>query len=297
MVWGRPKGVSPGRGTQTCPHCQPGLWQETGEGGPTRTRHTYKLLPHVDTAQLHIALLLCWDVELQPHSHPGPAALGRPTPHHAPLTARASPGAGGRPAMASISCSFCVCFSWLSDGFSWVGPTVLLVHSSTSLCRSSVKVPFLLLLLFTCAWMCRAGWGPGSGPGTRLLVEDPGEHTQARVGDTTHQHHWPAAVIHTMVSLRPDNTLLQEMVCIWGVHLPVLDTMEHFHGPQGTGSCQAAITPSHQPGRETGPQLPRAFLSIHSVPTLPRTTRLPRDRAQKTPGAWTQIGGANSSGF
>lgn len=104
----------------------------------------------------------------------------------APLTACASPAAGGQRAVTSMPCSRCVCFSWLSDGFSWAAPTVLLVHSSTSLCRSSVKVPLLLLLLFACAWTCRVGWGPGSGPGTRLLVEDPGEAHTGPVGDTAH---------------------------------------------------------------------------------------------------------------
>lgn len=133
----------------------------------------------------------------------------------APLTACASPAAGGQPAVTSMPCSLCVCFSWLSEGFSWAAPTVLLVHSSTSLCRSSVKVPVLLLLLFVWAWTCRVGWGPGSGPGTRLLVEDPGEAHTGRVGDCT-QRRRPAAGIRTVVLLRPGNTLLQEMVCIWG---------------------------------------------------------------------------------
>lgn len=218
--------------------------------------------PHLDTAQ-HWAKACCSEVLLRSGvtaSFPFcvfDSGQAQPPPQpRAPLTARASPEAGGQPAMASMSCNFCVCFNWLSDGFSCVGPTVLLVHSSTNLCRSSVKVPFLLLLLFTCAWMCRAGWGPGSGPGTRLLVEDPREHTQARVGDTTRQHHWLAAVIHTVVSLKPGNTLLQEMVCIGGVHA-VLDTVER---PQGTGHCQAAIT--HLISQGTGPQLLAASLSI-----------------------------------
>lgn len=113
------------------------------------------------------------------HRGPGTGARhGIPIPARAVGIALTSLGADPQPAWASMSCSFCVCFSWLSVGFSCVAPAVLLVHSSTSLCRSSVNVPFLLLLLFTCAWTCRVGWVPGSGPGARLLVEDPGEsHT------------------------------------------------------------------------------------------------------------------------
>lgn len=91
----------------------------------------------------------------------GPGAGAR---HDAPTAARGTDVARASPE-ASMSCSFCVCFSWLSVGFTCAAPTVFVVHSSTNLCRSSVKVPFLLLLLFTCAWTCRVGWGPGSGPG------------------------------------------------------------------------------------------------------------------------------------
>ena len=170
-------------------------------------------------------------------------------PDHAPRTARASPEARGQPAVASMSCNFCVCFNWLSDGFSGVAPTVLLVHSSTSLCRSSVKVPFLLLLLFTCAWMCRAGWGPGSGPGTRLLVEDPGEHTQARVGDTAHQHHW------RLQSFKQWSCLSQATPCFrrWSA----------FGGQcsfrhSGVISGYRALPGSHHPSQQSGDRIPAA---------------------------------------
>lgn len=76
-------------------------------------------------------------------------------------------------AFGSMSCLFWFCFSWFKEGFVCAVPTVLLVHWSTSLCRSSVNVPFLLLLLL--AWTCSVDCGRGSGHVTRLLVEDPGK--------------------------------------------------------------------------------------------------------------------------
>lgn len=76
-------------------------------------------------------------------------------------------------ALGSMSCRFWFCFSWFKDGFACTAPTVLLVHWSTSLCRSSVKVPFLLLLLFACTCTCSVACGRGSGHVTRLFVEDP----------------------------------------------------------------------------------------------------------------------------
>lgn len=81
-------------------------------------------------------------------------------------------------AFGSMSCLFWFCFSWFKEGFVCAAPTVLLVHWSTSLCRSSVNVPFLLLLLL--AWTCSVDCGRGSGHVTRLLVEDPGKsHTES----------------------------------------------------------------------------------------------------------------------
>lgn len=174
---------------------------EDSEGGATRTRPYLQDAgqSHLDTAQ-HRVRPYC-SVEIWNHGFtpiPSPQLLGKSTPlhpNHALLTARASPEARGQPAVASMSCNFCVCFNWLSDGFSCVAPTVLLVHSSTSL--QVVREGAFLVVAVVHLRLDVQGrlGGPGSGPGTRLLVEDPGEHTQARVGDTTHQHHWPAAVI------------------------------------------------------------------------------------------------------
>lgn len=135
------------------------------------------------------------------------------------LTARASPA-------ASMSCSFCVCFSWLSVGFTCAAPTVFVVHSSTSLCRSSVKVPFLLLLLFTCAWTCRVGWGPGSGPGARLLVEDPGE--SYRPGLVTPRTHlapltgWPQPFPHDGWDNQRPTLAKQHLASRGGLHQKAL---------------------------------------------------------------------------
>lgn len=84
-------------------------------------------------------------------------------------------------AFGSMSCLFWFCFSWFKEGFVCAAPTVLLVHWSTSLCRSSVNVPFLLLLLL--AWTCSVDCARGSGHVTRLLVEDPGKsHIELRWG-------------------------------------------------------------------------------------------------------------------
>ena len=201
------------------------------------------------------------------HSHSVPLTLGKSTPpsppHHAPLTARASPEARGQPAVASMSCNFCVCFNWLSDGFSCVAPTVLLVHSSTSLCRSSVKVPFLLLLLFTCAWMCRAGWGPGSGPGTRLLVEDPREHTQARLVTP------PASTTGRLQSFKQWSCLSQATPCFrrWSA----------FGGPcsfrhSGVISGCRALPGSHYPSQQSGVRIPTAG-SFTQYPLCAHTTQ------------------------
>lgn len=76
-------------------------------------------------------------------------------------------------ALGSMSCRFWFCLSWFKDGFACTAPTVLLVHWSTNLWRSSVKVPFLLLLLLACTWTCIVVCGRGSGYATRLFVEDP----------------------------------------------------------------------------------------------------------------------------
>lgn len=84
-------------------------------------------------------------------------------------------------AFGSMSCLFWFCFSWFKEGFVCAAPTVLLVHWSTSLWRSSVNVPFLLLLLL--AWTCRVDCGRGSGHVTRLFVEDPGKSHTKKVDD------------------------------------------------------------------------------------------------------------------
>lgn len=76
-------------------------------------------------------------------------------------------------ALGSMSCRFWFCLSWFKDGFACTAPTVLLVHWSTNLWRSSVKVPFLLLLLLACTWTCIVVCGRGSGYATRLFAEDP----------------------------------------------------------------------------------------------------------------------------
>lgn len=71
--------------------------------------------------------------------------------------------AGG--ALASSACWRLCCLIWLRDGRGWLAAaTVSLAQSSTSLCRSSVKVPRLLLLLLVWTWASRViGWGEGEG--------------------------------------------------------------------------------------------------------------------------------------
>lgn len=200
----------------------------------------------------------------------------------APLTACASAAAGGQPAVTSMPCSRCVCFSWLSDGFSWAAPTVLLVHSSTSLCRSSVKVPLLLLLLFACAWTCRVGWGPGSGPGTRLLVEDPGEAHTGPVGDTAH------SAAGQLQSFAQRSCLGQATPCFrrWSASGGPCTRCRHSGTcPQATrtGLCLAAVTHGAGPKDRTqaAGSLTRHPLCAHAAQE-PQTPTC--EGAQKTGG-------------
>lgn len=90
------------------------------------------------------------------------------------------------------------------------------------------------------------GLAQGLGPGCwwRTL----GRHTQARVGDTVHQYQGLAVVIHTMVSHRLGNILLQEMVCILG------PSAIFRHGkafPQATGEWAMSPIISARPGERT----------------------------------------------
>ena len=158
----------------------------------------------------------------------------------------------------------------------------MLVQSSTSLCRSSVKVPLLLLLLFACAWTCKVGWGPGSGPGTRLLVEDPGEAHTCQVGDTAH------SATDQLQSFIQWSCLGQATPCFrrWSASWGPCASFRHFGTfSQATGD-QAMLGSCHpsELGQRTGPKQLAGLLSIHSVPTLPRTPRLLREEAQKTGG-------------
>lgn len=117
-------------------------------------------------------------------------------------------------AFGSMSCLFWFCFSWFKEGFACAAPTVLLVHWSTSLWRSSVNVPFLLLLLL--AWTCTVDCGRGSGHVTRLFVEDPGKsHTEKvdngiSVSPLISSHSFPHTAIQTVAFLTlPSPSFLQ----------------------------------------------------------------------------------------
>lgn len=67
--------------------------------------------------------------------------------------------------LPSRSCWRLCCLIWLREGRGWLAAAMVsFVQSSTSLWRSSVNVPLLLLLLFVCTWASRmSGWGDGEG--------------------------------------------------------------------------------------------------------------------------------------
>lgn len=69
---------------------------------------------------------------------------------------------GARP---SRSCWRLCCLIWLREGRDWLAAAMVsFVQSSTSLWRSSVNVPLLLLLLLVWTWASRViGWGGGEG--------------------------------------------------------------------------------------------------------------------------------------
>lgn len=78
-----------------------------------------------------------------------------------PNTSRVTAPIGA--ALPSRSCRRLCCFIWFREGRAWLAAaTVSFVQSSTSLWRSSVNVPLLLLLLLVWTWARRVnGWGEG----------------------------------------------------------------------------------------------------------------------------------------
>lgn len=89
---------------------------------------------------------------------PSPPTMPRPT---FPCLARQEPACCGFHVM-----QFLVCFNWVVASFG-VWPHDRLVHSSPAWQVVRERCAFLVVAVVPCAWMCRAGWEPGSraGPG------------------------------------------------------------------------------------------------------------------------------------